>query len=118
VLLVGWGGTYGSLHAAALAAQKKGLRVSHMHLRHLNPMPSNTAAVMKAFKHVIVAELNRGQLNLLLRGKFLVDTKRYCKVQGLPFTVQELVDAVENCLAGKPLEEPFDPFPDAPGHGS
>jgi 2-oxoglutarate ferredoxin oxidoreductase subunit alpha len=111
VLLVGWGGTYGALHAATLATRKKGLKVSHMHLRHLNPMPSNTPAVMGAFKHVIVAELNRGQLNLLLRGKYLVDTKRYCKVQGLPFTVQELVDAVEKCLAGKSLEDPFTPFP-------
>jgi 2-oxoglutarate ferredoxin oxidoreductase subunit alpha len=117
VLLVGWGGTYGALHAATLATRKKGLRVSHMHLRHLNPMPSNTGEVMRAFGKVVVAELNRGQLNLLLRAKFLVDTKRYCKVQGVPFTVQELVDAVENCLAGKPLEEPFIPFPNEQEHG-
>jgi len=110
VLLVGWGGTYGSLHAATLAARKKGLKVSHMHLRHLNPLPSNVAAVLRSFGKVIVAELNRGQLDMLLRAKFLVETKRFCKVQGLPFTVQELVDAVENCLAGKPLEEPFVPF--------
>jgi len=67
---------------------------------------------------VVVAELNRGQLNLLLRGRFLVDTKRYCKVQGLPFTVQELLDAVEKCLAGKPLEEPFVPFPASLGPAS
>ncbi len=115
VLLVGWGGTYGALHAATLAARKKGLRVSHLHLRHLNPMPSNTGDVLRAFGKVVVAELNRGQLNMLLRARFLVDTQRYCKVQGAPFTVQELVDAVEKCLAGTPLEEPFVPFPDASG---
>jgi 2-oxoglutarate ferredoxin oxidoreductase subunit alpha len=107
LLIVGWGGTYGALHAATLAARKKGLKVSHLHLRHLNPMPSNTAEVLKSFKKVLVAELNRGQLNLLLRGKYLVDTTLLRKVQGLPFTVQEVLEAAENCLAGKPVEEPF-----------
>jgi 2-oxoglutarate ferredoxin oxidoreductase subunit alpha len=111
LLVVGWGGTYGALHAATLAARKKGLKVSHLHLRHINPMPSNTADVLRAFKRVLVAELNRGQLNLLLRGKYLVDTSLLRKVQGLPFTVQEVLEAMEKCLAGKPVEEAFVAFP-------
>ena len=111
LLVVGWGGTYGSLHAATLAARKKGLKVSHLHLRHLNPMPSNTGDVLRAFQRVLVAELNRGQLNLLLRAKYLVDTRRYSKMQGLPFTVQELVEAIDNCLAGRPVEAPFAAVP-------
>jgi 2-oxoglutarate ferredoxin oxidoreductase subunit alpha len=108
LLLVGWGGTYGALHAATLAAQGKGLKVSHLHLRHLHPMPRNTPDVLRSFKKVLVAELNRGQLHLLIRGRYLVDAARLSKVQGLPFTVHELVEAVEKCLAGKPLEEPLE----------
>jgi 2-oxoglutarate ferredoxin oxidoreductase subunit alpha len=101
LLLVGWGGTHGALHAATLAARKKGLKVSHLHLRHLNPMATNVGPVLRSFKKVLVAELNRGQLDLLLRARFLVDTTRLCKVQGLPFAVQEVVDAIEATLAGK-----------------
>ncbi len=108
VLLVGWGGSYGALHAAALACRKKGLSVSHLHLRHLNPMARNVGKALKSYRKVIVAELNRGQLDLLLRARFLVDTVRYSKVQGLPFAVAEIVEAVEKTLAGKALEEPLD----------
>jgi 2-oxoglutarate ferredoxin oxidoreductase subunit alpha len=107
LLLVGWGGTYGALHAATLVARKAGRKVSHLHLRHLNPMPKNVEGVLKSFKKVLVAELNRGQLDLLLRARYLVPTSRLCKMQGLPFAVQEVVDAMEKCLAGKPLEEPL-----------
>jgi 2-oxoglutarate ferredoxin oxidoreductase subunit alpha len=108
LLLVGWGGTYGSLHAATLAARKKGLKVSHLHLRHLNPLPPRTAETLRAFGKVLVAELNRGQLDLLLRARFLVDTRRLCKVQGQPFAVQEILDAVDRVLEGRPLEEPLE----------
>ena len=106
LLLVGWGGTHGALHAATLKARAKGLKVSHLHFRHLNPMPSNTAEVLKSFRKVLVAELNRGQLNLLLRAKYLVDTSLLSKVQGQPFTVHEVVEAVEGVLAGKPVAAP------------
>src|SRR5262249_41014893 len=58
VLLVGWGGTYGSLLTAAQRCQRKGLKVAHAHLRYLNPMPRNTGAVLKRYRKVLVAELN------------------------------------------------------------
>ena len=101
LLLVGWGGTYGSLHSATLAARNKGLKVSHLHLRHINPFPSNLGKVLRRFQHVLVAELNMGQLDLLLRGRFLVDTIKLNKVQGQPFTVGEVIEAVENALKEK-----------------
>ena len=101
LLLVGWGGTYGSLHSATLAARNKGLKVSHLHLRHINPFPSNLGEVLRRFQHVLVAELNMGQLDLLLRGRFLVDTIKLNKVQGQPFTVREVIEAVENALKEK-----------------
>jgi len=104
LLLLGWGGTYGSLHAATLKAQKAGHRVSHLHLRHLNPFPANTGAVLGSFRKVLVAELNRGQLNMLIRARFLTDTVTYNKVQGQPFMVHEVFEAIGRALAGEPTQ--------------
>jgi len=98
LLLVGWGGTYGALHAATLAARDNGLSVSHVHLRHLNPLPANLGEVLGAFKRVLVAELNRGQLDLLLRARYLVDTVKFGKMQGQPFSVREVLAAVEQAM--------------------
>ena len=57
--------------------------------------------MLRRFQHVLVAELNMGQLDLLLRGRFLVDTIKLNKVQGQPFTVREVIEAVENALKEK-----------------
>ena len=95
VLLVGWGGTYGALHEATVHAQAEGLAVSHLHLRHLNPLPANTEEVLRSFRKVLVCELNRGQLDFLLRGKFLLRTESLTKVQGQPFTVKEITDKID-----------------------
>ena len=101
LLVVGWGGTYGALHSATVAARDKGLSVSHLHLRHINPFPPNLQEVLGAFKRVLVAELNRGQLDTLLRARFLIDTVKLNKVQGQPFFVSEVLAAVERTLEGR-----------------
>ncbi len=94
LLVVGWGGTYGSIHSAVKTCQGEGLSVSQIHLRHLNPFPENLGEVMGNFDHVLVPELNTGQLSLLLRGKFLVDCIGYNKVEGQPFKTRELKDKI------------------------
>ncbi len=98
VLVVGWGGTYGAILSAVEHLQKQGEKVSSIHLRYLNPFPKNLESVLKKFKKVLIAELNLGQLALLLRSKYLVDAKTLCKVQGKPFKIQEIVEAVQNLL--------------------
>jgi 2-oxoglutarate ferredoxin oxidoreductase subunit alpha len=98
VLVVGWGGTYGSLLTAAQRLQRKGHKVAHAHFRYLNPMPRNTAEVLKRYRKVLVCELNGGQLRLLLRGNYLVDAVGLNKVQGKPFLVGEIEQAVEKLL--------------------
>jgi 2-oxoglutarate ferredoxin oxidoreductase subunit alpha len=95
VLLVSWGGTFGACHSAVRACRKEGLSVGHAHLRYLNPFPANLGEILHRFKTVIVAELNSGQLRMLLRAKYLVDCVGFNKVQGKPFAVQELVDAIK-----------------------
>ncbi|MFO0846219.1 MAG: 2-oxoacid:acceptor oxidoreductase subunit alpha [Gemmataceae bacterium] len=98
VLVVGWGGTHGSLLTAVERLNRKGHKVAHAHLRYLNPMPKNTGDVLRRYKKVLVCELNGGQLRLLLRANYLVDAHGYCKVQGKPFLVSEIEEKVEELL--------------------
>lgn len=95
VLVISWGGTYGSCHTAVRTCRNAGHSVSHAHLRYINPMPKNLGELMKGFNKVIVPELNTGQLRMLLRAKHLVDCIGVNKIQGKPFAVSELVEAIE-----------------------
>ncbi len=95
LLVIGWGGTYGSIRAAVERCQRHGKKVAYAHLRHLNPMPKNTEAVLKRFKKVLVPELNSGQLCWLLRAKYLVPAEGLNKVQGKPFLISEIEAAVD-----------------------
>jgi 2-oxoglutarate ferredoxin oxidoreductase subunit alpha len=99
LLVVGWGGTYGSITTAVQRAQRKGQKVAQAHFRYLNPMPKNTEAVLKRFKKILVPELNTGQLSWLLRAKYLVPAEGLNKVQGKPFLVSEIEAAIEKALA-------------------
>lgn len=98
LLMLSWGGTYGSCATAAHVIQSRGGSVAHAHLRHLNPFPGNLGDVLKRYEKVLIPELNLGQLRLLIRGQFLVDAVGYNKVQGKPFTVSELVHKIEAML--------------------
>jgi 2-oxoglutarate ferredoxin oxidoreductase subunit alpha len=101
LLLLGWGGTYGSILTAAEHARQRGLKVSSAHLRYLNPMPKNLGCVLKKFKKVLIPELNFGQLRLLIRGRFLVDARGLNKIMGKPFLIEELTQAIDLMLSGK-----------------
>ncbi len=100
LLLVGWGGTYGSIRTAVDRARAEGINVSALHLRHLNPMPANLGQVLRKFKKVLVPELNTGQLRLLLRAKYLVDARGLNKIQGKPFLVEEILQAIRLMSSG------------------
>ncbi len=99
VLVVSWGGTYGACHTAVQRCRAAGHRVSHAHLRYLNPMPANLGELLHSFRTVLVPELNTGQLRMLLRSEFLVDCIGINKVQGKPFGVSELIEAIETHAA-------------------
>ncbi|MEM6468326.1 MAG: 2-oxoacid:acceptor oxidoreductase subunit alpha [Planctomycetota bacterium] len=96
LLVVSWGGTYGACHTAVQRCRENGHRVSHAHLRYLNPFPSNLGELMRSFDRVLVPELNMGQLRMLLRAQYLVDCVGFNKMQGKPFTVSELVHQIES----------------------
>lgn len=101
LLVLGWGGTYGTLTTAVQRAQAKGLSVSSAHLRYLNPLPANLGELLKRFQKVLIPELNTGQLRWLIRGKYLVDARGLNKVHGQPFLVEEVVQAIELMVSGR-----------------
>jgi 2-oxoglutarate ferredoxin oxidoreductase subunit alpha len=91
LLVIGWGGTYGSLHVAVKSLHETGHSIGLAHFNYMNPMPRNTREVLSRFKKIVVCELNLGQFATLLRSKFPeFQFMQYNKVQGLPFTVLEL----------------------------
>ena len=99
LLIVGFGGTYGHLHAAMDEMRAKGLKVALAHFKFINPLPKNTASVLKKYKKVVVAEQNMGQFAGFLRMK--VDgfvPYQFNQVKGQPFIVSELVEAFEKII--------------------
>jgi 2-oxoglutarate/2-oxoacid ferredoxin oxidoreductase subunit alpha len=98
VLIIGWGSTYGPIGAACQIARRQGYQIAQAHLRHLNPFPSNLGDVLKAYDRVIVPEMNLGQLSMLLRAKYLVDTVNCNQVRGLPFKSAELVNVITDVI--------------------
>lgn len=100
VLVVGWGGTYGAITAAVQNLQKAGKSVSSVHLRHLNPLPPDLGDILAGYEHVLVPELNMGQLLKVLRAKYLVPATGLNKIKGQPFKVSEVEAAIETLLKG------------------
>lgn len=94
-LVVGWGGTFGHLLTAVKELQKEGKSVALAHFNYIFPLPKNTAAILSKRKNILVCELNKGQFAEYLRGHFPeIKIRQYNKVQGLPFTVKELKEAI------------------------
>jgi 2-oxoglutarate/2-oxoacid ferredoxin oxidoreductase subunit alpha len=98
LLVVSWGSTGGAITAAVRSLRGKGRKIGHVHLRYLNPLPSNLGEILKHYKKVVVPELNMGQLLWVLRAKFLVDATGLNKIQGRPFGQAELEHGFEGLL--------------------
>ena len=98
LLVVGWGSTYGAIAAAVAELQREGRPVSHLHLRYLNPLPSNVGEILARFDHVLVPENNCGQLRMILRSQFPVEPESQCKVEGRPFLIREIRAKIEEIL--------------------
>jgi 2-oxoglutarate/2-oxoacid ferredoxin oxidoreductase subunit alpha len=90
LLVLGWGSTYGAITAAARRVRASGQKVAQVHLRHLNPFPTNLKSILNSYQKVLIPELNRGQLWRLIRGEFLIDAVSLPKVQGQPFKAVEI----------------------------
>jgi 2-oxoglutarate ferredoxin oxidoreductase subunit alpha len=98
LLLVSWGGTYGTVRTAVAQAQRKGRSVAHAHLRYLNPFPRNLRDILSRYRRVVVPELNSGQLAFLLRGRYALNIEGMPKIQARPFTIGEISERIEQIL--------------------
>ena len=99
LLVVGWGGTYGHLYSAVEHMRKNGQKVALAHFQCINPLPKNTADVLKKYKKIIVAEQNLGQFAGYLRMKVPgLNINQFNQVKGQPFVTRELVDAFTKLL--------------------
>jgi 2-oxoglutarate ferredoxin oxidoreductase subunit alpha len=98
LVVLGWGSTFGSIHEAVKQLREKGRRVSHIHIRHLNPLPTDLAEKLRRFDKVMVAEMNMGQLLRLVRADYLIDAVGCNKIQGRPFKVSELTNRISRAL--------------------
>ena len=97
--IVGWGSTFGPIHQAVRRARAEGLDVSHIHVRHIWPMPKNLGELLKSYDQVIVPEMNTGQFKTVLRDQFLVDAQPLNKTSGQPFTINEILGAIKGALS-------------------
>ncbi|MFD8378834.1 2-oxoacid:acceptor oxidoreductase subunit alpha [Streptomyces sp. NPDC059679] len=97
-LVLGWGSTYGPITAAVRRVRAAGDAIAQAHLRHVNPFPGNLGAVLARYDKVVVPEMNLGQLATLLRAKYLVDTRSFTQVRGLPFKAEQLATALKEAI--------------------
>ena len=98
VLVLGWGSTYGAIKSAVAELQAAGHAVSHAHIRYIRPFPRNLGEMIKNFEHVLVPEINNGQLIKIIRDMYFVDAKGYNKMMGVPITKSEMVEAIKKML--------------------
>ena len=100
--VVGWGSTYGPIERAVLNVRERGGDVSHIHIRHLWPLPKNLESLLKSYEQVLVVEMNTGQLRTLLRAEYLIPAEGLNKITGQPFKVADIEAAINARLESKP----------------
>jgi 2-oxoglutarate ferredoxin oxidoreductase subunit alpha len=97
--VIGWGSTYGAIHQAVGRWRARGEDVSHIHVRHLWPLPRNLGPLLRGYERILVPEMNTGQLKTVLRDQYLVDARPCSKVSGQPFRIAEIEAAIDRALA-------------------
>jgi len=99
LLVVGWGSTYGAIRGGVNQARKQGLKVSQLHLRHLNPLPKSLEKTFSKFKKILIPEMNMGQLFTVLRGHLpAMDMVKMSKVMGRPFYNDEIHAKIQEMI--------------------
>ncbi len=99
LVVVGWGSTYGPIKQAVNRWIEKGAKVSHVHVRHIWPLPGNLGELLSRFDKVLVPEMNTGQFKTVLRDQFCIDAESLTKTSGQPFYIDELEAAIGERLS-------------------
>ena len=98
MLVLSWGGTYGSCRSAVETLQEEGLKVSHAHIRWISPLPKDLGEIIIGFKNVLVPEINLGQFLRIIRAEYLVDAQGLNLVRGRPISALSIIETVKNTL--------------------
>ena len=98
VLIISWGGTYGSCRSAAETLHEDGKSVSHVHLRWISPLPKDLGEIIIKFKNILIPEINMGQLIKLIRAEYLVDAKGLSQVTGKPISTTRIIQNVNKLI--------------------
>ena len=98
LLIISWGGTYGSCRSAIETLHDEGKSVSHVHLRWINPLPKDLGEIIIKFKNVLVPEINMGQLIKLIRSEYLVDARGLNQVTGKPISASKIIETVNKII--------------------
>jgi 2-oxoglutarate ferredoxin oxidoreductase subunit alpha len=99
LLILGWGSTYGAIKMAVKELLSEGYEVAHAHLRYIRPFPKNLKDILHNYEHILIPEINNGQLIKIIRDQYLIDARGYNKIMGIPITKGELVEAAKKILA-------------------
>jgi 2-oxoglutarate ferredoxin oxidoreductase subunit alpha len=100
LLVVGWGGTSGTITEAVTRARQDGYKVSRIHLKYINPFPKNLGEVLSKFDKILIPEINLGQLSKVIRSTYIIDTIQFNKMRGLPFKINDIKEKIEEILGG------------------
>ena len=100
--VVGWGSSFGPIHQAVRRARAQGQDVSHIHVRHVWPLPANLGDLLRGYDKILVPEMNTGQFKTVLRDQFLVDAQPLSKTSGQPFAIAEIEAAIATYFDGVP----------------
>ena len=98
LLILSWGGTMGSCRAATESLHEEGEKVSHVHLRWVNPLPKDLGEILIKFKHVLIPEINYGQLIQIIRSEYLVDARGLNQVRGKPISSSDIQKTAKDLI--------------------
>ncbi|MFV2000977.1 MAG: 2-oxoglutarate ferredoxin oxidoreductase subunit alpha, partial [Acidimicrobiia bacterium] len=98
LVVLGWGSTFGAIRTAVMRVQKTGRKVAHVHLRYLNPLPTDLGGVLTSFDNVLIPEINLGQLSRIVRAEYLIAPHQYNRVLGQPMRAREIETKINELL--------------------
>lgn len=105
LLIVGWGSSYGAIKSAVDQKAREGQKVAYIHLKHLNPFPSNLGEIISKYDNILVPEMNMGQLKSILQSRFMKPILGLNKVQGQPFKTSDVANKIDELLSGKEIAQ-------------
>ena len=98
VLVLGWGSTFGAIRSAVESLNEEGKSVSHVHIKWINPFPSDLGEILLKFQKILIPEINSGQLIKIIRSEFLIDAQGFNLVRGKPYTKSQIIDKIKEIL--------------------